>query len=210
MHTKNFIKAFFVIVVLFVVCIWGYVQFTKKPVHVSSPSKQEEPMSDWKTYTSTAYHFSLKHPPTWTITEYPDAEKTGRIVDFQSPETMKLLQEKKIDPGYSHDVVMFFWPNINNEYARGGSWIGQRTYANLEDFFTDKQSFKQKTGTIELAGQRAYEISSGGNGLNFGVMLEHDGVYELSFETAWDKTKLTTEQKQILSTFTLLKRPLKK
>ena len=107
---KNFIKAFFVIVVLFVVCIWGYVQFTKK-LSCLFTIKTRRTDERLETYTSIRLSFFLKHPPTWTITEYPD-EKTKNCKDFQSPETMKLLKEK-IDPGYFM-MLYAFWPNINN------------------------------------------------------------------------------------------------
>lgn len=159
-------------------------------------------MADWKTYTNEAYSFSFKYPTDWKLEEPSQAEMVnGVVVSLRSPATEELLQEEKIDLGYSYDLVVSFWSNIKNESARGGSWEGQRNYTDLADYFTDKNAVKHKTGEITVNGQTAYEVSIGGAGLNYGVMIEHNGIYQLSFETTWDKSKFSSIGSQILSTF---------
>ncbi len=214
MNQKGFTNVVLVLVIFLVVGVIGYFAFVKK----SAPTAQQTPTPvqtetvsptpipedgtvNWKTYSNSKYNFSLKYPDGWAIEESSRADTIGRVISLRSPEIAQLLQERKIDSGYSYNLIISFWPDINNEYARGGSWIGQRNYTSLVDYFTDKNALKRKTGNINVAGQNAYEVSIGGAGLNYGVMIEHNGIYELSFETAWDKSKLGPVEKQILSTF---------
>lgn len=157
----------------------------------------------WKTYTNTVYGFTFKYPSDWVLGETPElVASTGGMLTLQSPTTKQQLTEGKIDPGYSNNFEVSFWSNINNTYARGASWDGQRDYTNLQDFFTDTNAPKHKVGETTVAGQKAFEVTIGGAGQSYGVMLEHNGIYELSFATAWDKSKLGSTEKLILSTFT--------
>lgn len=191
MRKKDFRRAIFIIIVIISLGAVGLILF-KKP-------------ADWKRYSSADYNFSLSYPGEWTLEEFPQTDLTGRIISLRSPEVFQLLQDYKIDPGNSYNLLVSFWPTINNEYARGGSWIGQRNYSGLDDFFTDENAFKQKIGDITVAGHNAYEVKIGGAGENYGIMIERNGIYELSFSTAWDKSKLGSVEKQILSTFKFLK-----
>lgn len=215
MNQKGFANIILIVIVVLAVGVVGYFAFVKKSAPTAQPAPtppqtdnaasstptQKNETANWKIYSNSKYNFSLKYPNGWTLEESSQTDLTGRIISLRSPETSQLLNERKIDSGYSYNLVVSFWPTINNEYARGGSWIGQRNYSSLADYFTDKNAFKQKTGSITVAGQNAYEVSIGGAGANYGVMIEHDGIYELSFETAWDKSKLGSTEKQILSTF---------
>lgn len=215
MNEKSFVNIILIVIVVLAVGAVGYFVFVKKSAPIAqqtpTPSQNNNPVSptptqknetvNWKTYSNSKYNFSLKYPNGWTTEESSQTDLTGRIISLRSPETSQLLNERKIDSGYSYNLVVSFWPTINNEYARGGSWIGQRNYTGLADFFTDKNALKQKIGNTTIAGQNAYEVSIGGAGANYGIMIEHNGIYELSFETAWDKSKLGSTEKQILSTF---------
>ena len=158
--------------------------------------------SEWKTYENTVLGFSLQYPADWTLVEASSSgDSLGQVISIQSPETAEMLQNGLIDFGYSKDVVVSFWSSINNEYARGGSWVGQREYSGLADYFTDENAPKEKVGIITVDGLPAYEVSIGGAGLAYGVMVENSGIYEISFPTAWGKTQLSTTQQMILSTF---------
>lgn len=219
MNQKGFSDIALFLVIVLALGVVGYFVFVKKSdqtaqqtptpaqtnTGISPAPTQNNQLANWKTYSNSKYNFSLKYPDGWTIEESLNMDDTGRVISLRSSETVKGLQERKIDPGYSYDLVVSFWSNINNEYARGGSWVGQRDYISLADFFTDKNAFKQKIGSITVAGQNAYEVSIGGAGANYGVIIEHNGVYELSFETAWDKFQLSPTQKQILYTFQFTK-----
>ena len=163
----------------------------------SSPQATPDPTADWQTYRNDEYGFEVKYPEGWELNEPTNA--TGLVVSFLDPETKKGIEKGRIYPSY--DLSISFWPTINNEFARGGSWSGQREYVDLSDYFTDESAFKKKIREITIDRNRAFEVSIGGAGLNYGIMLERNGIYELSFGTAWDKSQLSASQNQILSTF---------
>ena len=162
--------------------------------------------SDWLTYENDILGFSLQYPADWTLVETsPSEDSSGQVIYIQSPETAVMLQNGTIHPGYAKNVVVSFWSSINNQQARGGSWIGQREYDSLTDYFTDENAPKKKIGEVTVDGLPAYEVSIGGYGLAYGVMVENNGIYEIAFLTAWDKLQLGTIEQEILSTFVLTK-----
>lgn len=168
-----------------------------------------KPKENWKTYRNERYGFSFSYPKDWLIWEWatPDAGVNGSIVSLRSPETERLFQKGEIYPASSYNLTISFWPSINNEYARGGGFYGEKSHKSLAEYFTDKDTFKskEKIGDLTIAGQKAHEVIIGGAGASYGVMIEYKGIYQLSFETAWDKSQLGSTEKQILSTFRFLK-----
>ena len=171
------------------------------PSNTSSSSPSDE-TANWQTYKNEKYGFEFQYPQDWKFRKATTSEVAyGKIVYLQSSETIKGLENNKIDPGYSYDLTVSYWKDINNEYARGGTVANQKVYQNLNDFLNDQDTMKQKISETTLNGQKAYAVLIGGSGSNYGVMTEKNGIYELSFETAWDLSKMTDEQKQILSAF---------
>lgn len=159
--------------------------------------------SELKTYENS--NFSFQYPADWVLTEYRTDDTSGRVLTLIKPEVLESLNTNApvVDPGYADELVIYKWDSINNEYAVGGSWEGKRIYNNLADYFSNPNEFRmtQSTGDIMIGNQKAYEVIIGGAGANYGIMYEFDGVYELSFETAWDKSQLSNEQKRIIDSF---------
>lgn len=175
---------------------------TNTIVNTNTVTNTNVDTSGWETYTNTTLGFSLQYPAGWTLVETSSGgDAFGQVISIQSPEAAE-MEKNGLNLGYSKDVVVYFWSSINNEYARGGSWIGQREYSSLIDYFTDEQApFIKKVSEITVSGLPAYEVSIGGAGLAYGVMVENDGIYEIAFLTAWDKAQLSSTQQMILSTF---------
>lgn len=169
-------------------------EFKECPVVNTAPSAN----NSLKTYTNDKYGFSFQYPSDWVLTENSD----DKIVYLRSPETKILLDQGKVDPAYSIDFSVVFGQNVNSESIKGGDTTN---YKNLNDLLTSKNSDIQKVGEIAIDNHQAYEISSGGQGLSYGIMIEYKGIYLLLFSTAWDKTKLNSDQKQILSSFKFTK-----
>ena len=155
----------------------------------SSPSVSQNPTADWKTYTNIKYGFEFKYPSTWKI-EYKTNTPTGyyfvdQEVFLQSPATVEGLKAKTINPGYQYDLHFSY---IDNGTAYGGE--------------AAPDPAKKFLGKIIVGGVSASEYTVGGQGQSYLVEIDHNlHMYVFSFDTAWDKSQLTQEQLQILSTF---------
>ncbi|HJV32828.1 MAG TPA: hypothetical protein VJ694_02260 [Patescibacteria group bacterium] len=155
----------------------------------------------WKTYVNEAYCFSFRYPGTWTVREVPAKDSVGTIVTLSSPETAKAFREKTSP--YGVDMSVAYWPSIDYEAARGGNWMGTWQYKDLSEYFTDPSAMHRKTGEITIDGRTADEVILGGFGTNYGVMMEHGGVYMLAFSSA-DKQSLSQALGNVLATFRFL------
>lgn len=121
---------------------------------------------------------------------------------LRSPSTEKQFERKLPPPEYSHDLIVSFWPDINSFYNNTNGAGLKKTYDNLAEYMAEKNNPNKVIGKLTVAGQSAYEaILGGGEGANYSILIENGGIYHLSFETAWDKSELTTIQQQILSSF---------
>ncbi|MBP9869350.1 hypothetical protein KBC59_02220 [Patescibacteria group bacterium] len=179
--------------------------FWAKPLKTPSlaPIRQNA-IEGWQTYTNRERAFSFQYPKGWILKEHVATSTEGEIVVLVGPEADQIYTKRKRDPGYSYGFIVSFWPTINQAVNTGDDWIGKRPYVDLADFLTDERVSTQKTGTIMIDGQMAYEVLLGGAGQSYAVMIERDGIYELFFPTAWEKSALDSVQKKILSSFIFL------
>lgn len=177
---------------------------TSSPEIAMGTSTEDVDTSNWKTYRNENLGFEIKYPNFWILSEASNEnfEKYGRVAQFQTPDTDELVKTKKLHPSESYNLVIQYWTNMNNEYARNGTSIKQREYNGLEDFFTDTKFItKHSIGEIILDNHTAYEVIIGGYGSNYGIMIEKNGIYELSFPRVWDKSELGEIEKKIISSF---------
>lgn len=200
--SKRWLWISLIAVVVLAGTAYGWMKlYPATPVAEVSPSPSAsvvataDPAAGRKTYTNTQYGFEFKYPSTWTVQEAQtaDAKKAG-IIMTASHATPAVRD-------YYNDLVISYWPDINDEYARGGSWAGMRTYSGLADYLSVKNSTKNSLGGITVAGVPGYAVSVGGMGMNYAVMIEKNGIYQIDFPSAWDASKLSEEQKTVLSTF---------
>ena len=164
-----------------------------------------DPIADWKTYKSEEYGFTFKYPKDWII---ENRTTRGEIVRIISPENKKVLSEGREIESYAYNLSVSYWKSMNEEVARGGEWVGQWTYKDLEDYLTDSMSLKKKVSQTIVDGKTAYYVNVGGYGSHLAIMLENNGVYELDFNStdpSAGETSATGSEATILSTFKFTK-----
>lgn len=149
---------------------------------------------DWKKYKNKDRGFQIKYPKNWTFTETKNKDdfKTGQVASLKAPKS-------------SSEIVIFYWDDINNEYALGGENAKEGDYKDLKEYITSEGTLKDKTGEIVLNGQDAYEVEIHSYSSNYGVMVENDGIYEISFVGILDSLEMNSVEKHILSTFKFIK-----
>lgn len=202
-----------------IVCLVGFFVVTASClllVKLIATDKQPDKMlletgeskSIWRKYTNRKYKFSLVIPENWVVEEL-DGREDGYIVSIYSPDKLPLREKGPIVNSYTDDMAIRVFDNINNPYAKGGEGPEEPVYGSLEEFFADKVHYHtvHKIGETFIDGIKMYEIISGGNGQEYGLIMENEdgSLFEIDFPTSWDKSKLSDMEKQILSTFRFLR-----
>ncbi len=156
------------------------------------------PVITYKQFVDAKTGISFEYPSTWiqqtTVNDQPLATTT--IVSLLDPR-----QPKGIEAPLS-TVTLERYEDVNSEAILGGSWEGMRTYTSLADMLSDHRGFKQSTGMTILGGGPAFDVTVGGIGQNYSIMVQRpDGIFELDFITANDKSSLTEVEQHIISSF---------
>ncbi len=158
---------------------------------------QPGPQAGVTLYTNDSIGIQFEYPDDWSQVESED-RGSGIVTAFRSQATVDGLANKQVDPGYSYDLIVRYWPDVNNEYARGGTWVGGREYSGLDDLLSDTKGMKQKIGELEAGGELGREVIIGGAGAAYGVIFERDGIYEFAFLTAGEKEQLSEDAAMVL------------
>ncbi|OGN03850.1 MAG: hypothetical protein A2655_01155 [Candidatus Yanofskybacteria bacterium RIFCSPHIGHO2_01_FULL_43_42] len=171
------------------ILIWDGLEYAEYGKIESRLNVISQVPTDWKTYTNTEYGFEFKYPGDWEVKTGTKDDPTGLAdltISLQSPATIKGINDGTVDPGYSRDLLVSYFKD-------GTTWGGMGS---------DRGP---KIGPLIISGAKATEVLFGGAGQNYAVEIGTVGPFwVLSFETAYDKSKLTSEQIQILSTFKLI------
>lgn len=144
-------------------------------------------------------NLTVQYPQDWQVFENtPEQQAThGGIASFGPT-------APSAQPATEESVVLSSWVDINNVNALGGSWVGMRQYRDLQDYLGDTQALKTQIGEYRLDEKTIYEVEIGGMGVNYAIMFEEgEKIYELSFASAGDKSKLTEGQKFILENLSM-------
>lgn len=147
-------------------------------------SKHIKEITSWNKYTNNNFDFEISYPNTFIFNENDEINQreTGVIIKFLVfDEEAKDLSDES-NSGYFTYATISYWDDINNNYAKGGSWVGERQYKNLDDLFTDEKSFVTKNSEIKIDGKKAFDVTIAGHDSTHGIMIEYnDGIYRIEF-----------------------------
>lgn len=131
----------------------------------------------WNVYENSEHGFSVEYPNTFLMIS-GDEYSTGRIVLFMSFDADAKNLEGNPNPGFFSQILISYWDDINNDYLKGGSWIDEKEYSNLDNLFNDEDNhYVTKVSEIELAGKKAYNVALFGDGQTDAIMFEGNGGY---------------------------------
>lgn len=154
----------------------------------------------WKVYENKEYGLRIDYPAEWKM------EIINNTANLTSPETLKKIEEQKAlfngenyGP-FTYDITMSYFPTIlsrfNNENA---------DLITLNDNIKEDITMK-KLGETKINGISAIEMEFYGEDIHYGLLIEKNKhLYEIIFNNIRDKKLLTDTEKQILSTFQLIK-----
>ncbi|MFA6963923.1 MAG: hypothetical protein WC227_04435 [Patescibacteria group bacterium] len=158
--------------------------------------------ADWKTYTSTAFSYSIKYPTDWTLADAATVFGANSIA-LTSPETKKTNDDYAVANPTSRAAVfpnmgVTYYASISDTY--GG--LGGAKPATLADYV--KTSGFSDSKQITFAGQTAYSATQAGDVSGYVIVLESSGhIYKISSLNKKVDSDLTTTEKNILNTFAI-------
>lgn len=156
--------------------------------------------ADWKTYTSTAFTYSIKYPTDWTLADTATVFGSNSIA-LTSPETKRTNDEYTAANPNSRSAVfpdmgVTYYASISDTY--GG--LGGARPATVADYV--KTSGFSDSKQITFAGQTAYSATQGGDVSGYVIVLENSGhIYKISSLNNKIDSDLTVTEKNILNTF---------
>ena len=173
---------------------------------VNTISEYTKKITSWNTYNNSSFNFEISYPNTFLFKENDEInqKETGAVVRFLvfDGEAKNLRGES--NPSYFTYATVSFWDNVNNNYAKGGSWVGERQYKNLDDLFTEKWSPITKNSEIEIDGKKAYDVTIAGHDSIHGIMIEYNnGIYRIEFPYVQNPPDNSVNE-QLISSFKFL------
>jgi hypothetical protein len=159
-------------------------------------------ISSWKVYENKEYGFMIDYQENWEIKEYNDQR-----LELTGPQILKLIKDEKNQSdgeyyGSRVDIIIFYYSSIEEEYVNKANKLGATTI----DELIEKDITMEKIGEIKINNRNAIEIIEHGEGKYYTIFVENNGyLYKIFFPSIQDKEELSETEKQILSTFQLIK-----
>ena len=160
--------------------------------------KNEDDISDWKTYKNEKYGFEFQYPKDWRI-EFPEVDTFS--INLVSPETETEI--KKMGEYPSADIMISRYKSVacmqidcnNNERNLFDELQSQRALGIIENI-----------KSVNINGINGYEAINLGMNTYYTLYLDSpNGVYEILFNLKSDRESLSFYEEHFLSTFRLTK-----
>ena len=159
----------------------------------------------WEVYKNERFGFSFEYPNTYLNIPHKFNKDDGTILSIMSfdGEARSLMDTP--NPGYFTQITISYWDDINNEYLKGGTWVGEKRYSDFEDLLSDSEhTFITKKGTTTISGIKAYVLSMPGEGAYEAIMFESNGgYYRISFPSDYRPIDPAIKQR-FLASFRML------
>ncbi len=162
-----------------------------------------------KTQTFIWEKITVRYPENWKVYEFSYEQRSnhGGIASFGPIAPPSSPEPDCVDcdsPAIGEGAVLSSWSDINDVNALGGSWQNMQRYRDLQHYMGDMQGLKRKIGEFKVDQKTVYEVEIAGISTTYALMFEDNGeIYELSFPSAWDKSRLTENQKFILKNLSI-------
>ncbi len=167
---------------------------SKQPAANSNQETQTS-TSDWKTYINTEYGFEFQYPNDWSIVQ-ADGKASYEITAVASKE--KLSNPNYGSEGVGPDIIFNHYSSISEEPENKSNNFNAKT---IQEFI-DRNILISENKKINFAGYEAYEMTRGGLGASYAIMINKNGqVYEILFTSKAYKSELNSVENQVLSTF---------
>lgn len=142
--------------------------------------------------------FTLNLPTDWVIEE-ESYNSTDVVNYFINPK--KIAEELKTAPGDSGYSMVQLTVTPRTTYFTARNLPIE---TDLGEYITSDTTFKSNVKPTTLSGFPAYEYIDGGLRVYYTIATEHSGyIYTLIFPNLSAKSELSTEQIQILNSFTI-------
>ncbi len=159
-------------------------------------------------YNNKSLGLSFSYPTDWKVDDTTNSSDFV-LLRLQSPESLKnneLSKETGIGEGpYNYDLEVYSYPDFSAFTQKYGIQQENKKYVGLTDYLNDPINEITKTGEISINNGKntAQEVSIGGYGLSYALVIEHNGIIVLSFTNSEDKSRLSNSQKNIINSIKL-------
>lgn len=175
-------------------------QTAPTPTPRPSESPPQDPTANWKTYTNSAYGYTLQYSDTWTL-QNAAAHPSGQAIYITSPETQKIIDNNKKVTSQKDFVEIF--PDINiNVYSSNDP-----AYNFLGDYIKNSPGNnhpnQSQTITDETLGNINFKaVTMQANPSYLAYLTMHNSLYyQISFPNITSQSQMSTVERQTLATF---------